>query len=43
MAFNVSDWYLSLGNYSFPTVFIHLKPADKEALLAGDVDSPAGK
>ena len=43
MSYNVSDWYLSLGNYSFPTVFIQLRDDDKKALLAGDADSEAGQ
>jgi len=39
----ISHWYLSLGNFSFPTVFIRLRQAEIQALLANDTKNPAGR
>ena len=39
--FAISDWYDSLGAYSFPTIFIRLTPAEREALLADQRASTA--
>jgi hypothetical protein len=35
----VSSWYTSLGNYTFPTIFVHLTPAEIAALVAGEQTS----
>ncbi len=40
--FAISDWYCSLGAFSFPTVFIRLTQAEKDALMADDDDTHAG-
>ena len=39
MSIPVSNWYLSLGNFSFPTVFIQFNDAEKSALLNKEKES----
>lgn len=39
----ISDWYTSLGEYSFPTVFLRLSEDDCTALLAADASSAAAR
>lgn len=34
----LSEWYSTLGEYSFPTVFLHLAPAEIRALVAAEID-----
>ena len=39
----ISDWYSSLGEFSFPTVFLRLGPADVQALVQGEMHGPAAE
>lgn len=39
----ISAWYTSLGEWSFPTVFVRLEGAERDALAAGQVAAPAAK
>ncbi len=39
----VSEWYTSLGNFSFPTVFVRLRDAEMEAFLHDDRQSAVTK
>ena len=39
----VSSWYVSLANYTFPTVFIRMNDKEKEALLNKKATSAASK
>jgi hypothetical protein len=39
----ISDWYALVGEYSFPTIFLFLAEADRQALLANDPRSATGR
>ncbi|NOY82543.1 MAG: hypothetical protein GXP31_16215 [Kiritimatiellaeota bacterium] len=39
----ISTWYTTLGEYSFPTVFLALDPEERDALTAGELTGPAPK
>ncbi|MCF7853731.1 MAG: cell division cycle 123 family protein [Candidatus Pacebacteria bacterium] len=39
----ISEWYKDLGQFSFPTVFVALRPVEVKALLAGDCDGDDAK
>jgi len=39
----ISDWYTSLGEHSFPTMFLHLAEDEIEAMLRKDEDSAASR
>lgn len=34
----ISQWYISLGDYTFPTVFAELHKEEKQLLISGDAD-----
>ncbi len=39
----ISAWYTTLGEYSFPTVFLVLSPEERDALTAGELTGPVPK
>ena len=43
MLFPVSEWYSSIGNYTFPTMFIRLRPAEIDALLGAERYAPVAR